>query len=217
MLPPIGIHVHLPSIFVSVHVYTYIILVCTYSIYTYIFTVHMYTSVGCTYNSVFTVSICVYIIFYGWPKIIVMCLQVGKLFTSFCLFVCLCDVFMLIVMIQNFGIEPEEDSEDKIDEDVEAEGLCALVIIPEGVCCMTLCKGSILIVQYIEYCTCYKRCIYIIYVPVILPHIVILRTYCTYCTCVFMYGTYISYSYVCTVRFKMKLDGNVLYLFSVNR
>ena len=52
-----------------------------------------------------------------------------------CLFVCLCDVFVLIVIMQNFDIEPEEDSEDKIDEDVEAEGLCALDIIPEGVCC----------------------------------------------------------------------------------
>ena len=31
---------------------------------------------------------------------------------------------MLIVMMQHFGIDPEEDSEDKIDEDVEAEGHC---------------------------------------------------------------------------------------------
>ena len=45
-------------------------------------------------------------------------------FLFVCLFVCLCDVFMLIVMMQHFGIDPEEDSEDKIDEDVEAEGHC---------------------------------------------------------------------------------------------
>ena len=43
---------------------------------------HQLEDPTCTYN-----VYCVYI--HGWPKIIVMCLQVGKLFISSCLFVCL--------------------------------------------------------------------------------------------------------------------------------